>query len=329
LFAGWNRVGVGLRGASDRQGRIHIVFEGGSAHDTVWYARYDAAGWTGPETVAIDTNYRLLWPDVAVDRDGDPQVVFVRDRDTLGPGYTRRTDSGWTSPRYPRQYTTDEWDPRIAVDTLGVPHVVWCDGQRRAIYSGWAGDSWSLPERLDSVEGHYPSVCVDSWNQVHVLFGDATAGYRERVRRGAFWTESFVVDSFDGWSEVAAGRNILHLLRCRANGVPLVGEVLYHWRPLNPPGVDFERVIPLEEVPGGAVLVSPNTVIRFSIPRAERVVIDFFDPAGRRIKHKDFGVLLGGRHGFAPYSNTRVAGITFCRVTIGPRTKSVKLVRAD
>jgi hypothetical protein len=329
LFAGWNRIGGSLRGTTDGQHRIHVVFCGGGRDDTIWYARYDTSGWTGPEVAAFDASYRLLEPDVTAGRDGEPQVVFTRDRDTLGPGYTRRTVCGWTSPSYARQHITDEWNPKIVLDTLGVSHVVWCDGQRQTIYSCWAGDSWTLPERLDSLEGHYPSVCVDSWNQVHVLFGDAAAGYREKVRRGATWTESYLVDSFDGWSEVEASRNMLHLLRCRANGVPLVGEVLYHRRPLCPPGVDFEHVILLEEPPGGAVLVSPNTVIRFSISCAERVVMDFFDPAGRRIGHCDLGVLPAGIHGLTPYSRTRTAGITFCRVTLGRRTRSVKLVRSD
>lgn len=206
---GWNGAGSGMRAEADRFHRIHLTWSD-IGNYWIMYSLYDSSGWNAPETVLLDTSpYRFSDPDVAPDRMGWPHIACGRSTVEGYPAvYTRRDQSGWSSvdtlpfwggPPY-SDYT------RIAVDSLGEPCVVWEYSRPfHAIACSGNGDTWAQPERLDSLSGYMPVVCVDSWNAVHVVFADNPSGLRERVSYRGRWREDFVVDSFAGWAETAVG----------------------------------------------------------------------------------------------------------------------------
>jgi hypothetical protein len=340
-FPGWPRPGSGLEGAVDRSGRIHIVWEGlNSIYDTIWYARYEAGAWTGPVVVATYDStsgphwYGVVMPDVAVDAMGRANVVYARIYDTLGPGYRRQSGDTWTQPTYPNGTGRDECDPRIALDTSGGAELTWSD-EWRSFFSERTGDSWTQTERLDSDAagaGGRPSSCVDRWNQGHVFYLDSTAschGLRERVRAGSRWAESFVVDSFPGGGEAVASQDRLHMLFRRMAGTPLDGEVLYAWRPLNPPGIEDEATNVIADYAEDIAPLTPASIVSFVLVKPGRVLVEVIDSAGRRVGNVNLGLLPAGKHDFKPFGHIPTRGVVFLRIVTEASSRTVKVVRIN
>jgi hypothetical protein len=76
-------------------------------------------------------------------------------------------------------------------------------------------------------------------------------------------------------------------------------------------------------------VVVPSTQVWLNLDKSGIVVIDILDSTGRVIKQVDVGFLEPGRHQFEPYVHLPGAGVFFCRVPAGTRTKTVKLVRVN
>jgi len=336
-FPGWTRAGSGLRGSCDQQGRIHIVWQGLGTFDTIWYARYQDGVWTGPDVVATHDSvfhYRVLWPDVTTDREGNAIVVCVRTYDTLGPPIVRQTGDSWSAPSSPRGTGRDEWDPRTAVDSSGEPRVAWHDGWR-SFFSEQLPDSWSLTERLDSAgrgAAAGPSLCVDRWNRLHVLYVDSGAsgwGVRERIRADGQWSAISIADSFAGSGELAVGRDRVYALIRRTSGMPYEGEVVGTGRRLYPPGVEEEPVVAVLESPEVISPLTPSSTMSFALVKPERVHVDIIDSAGQCIGRISLGLLKAGRHDFRPFDHVPARGVAFLRVVAAGTNTIVKVVRIN
>jgi len=90
--------------------------------------------------------------------------------------------------------------PKIAVDSSGNPHVVWCDntpGNYEIYYnqSTDGGDTWATSKKLTRNSGwsYSPDIAVDPSNNPHVVWFDSSPGnceifYRKSTNRGATWT---------------------------------------------------------------------------------------------------------------------------------------------
>jgi hypothetical protein len=320
-LAGWQRWGSQVKAAADRQGTIHVVW-GDLTYDYIWYARYDEHGWAGPEAVAFDTTpYAFYAPDVAVDRAGRPHIVYCWGYSIV---YSFRTDSGWTEPvPVPTLTGRGDWG-RIALDTCDRPHVT-CDEPRQVSYTYWTGDSWAAPVRLDSIEGYGPLICCDSWNRIHIVFGEESIGVRERVFHAGRWVEDALVDTWPCLEgAVVAARTRLHLLWRKA----YMGRVWYSWRPLSPPGVSGEPPVPGLEV----VLRCPNPVLPGSelvlaVPGPERVVIRLYDVAGRLVGPVPEARAATRRLSIKPYGLLPKAGVYYCQIEAGKSRLVLKLVR--
>jgi len=334
-FPGWNRAGSGLRGVCDRWGRIHIVWQGLNTFDTIWYARYEAGNWVGPETVAAATSRRVYAPDVMTDHEGNAIVAYVRTRDSLGPALVRQTGDSWTAPTFPRGTERDEWTTRVALDSNDNAIMAW-HGNGCSFFSEQLPDSWSLTERLDSGGAGAsagPVPCVDRWNRLHVLYTDRPPGaefsLHERTRIDGQWREHLIVDSFPGWAEVAVSSGRLHVLLSRDAGSPYEAEAMYTWRPLSPPGVEEESEGALVESPEYISPVTPSSTVFFALAKPERVHVDIIDSAGRCIDRVSLGLLRAGRHDFRPFGHVPARGVAFLRIVTAGTSTIVKVVRIN
>lgn len=335
-FPGWTRAGSGLRGVCDRWGRIHIVWQGLNTFDTIWSARYQDGIWSGPDVVATYDSvfhYRVLWPDITTDREGNAIVAYVRTHDSLGPAFVRQTGDTWSAPTFPRGTERDEWTTRVALDSNDNAILAW-HGNGCSFFSEQLPDSWSLTERLDSGGAGAsagPVSCVDRWNRLHVFYTDRPPGaefsLHERTRIDGRWREHLIVDSFPGWAEVAVSSGRLHVLLSRDAGSPYEAEAMYTWRPLSPPGVEEESSDGFVESPENISPLMPSSTVSFVLTRPERVHVDVIDSAGRCIDRVSLGLLKAGRHDFRPFGHVPARGVAFLRVVTAGTSTIVKVVR--
>ncbi len=326
-LTGWNGWGSGLRGKGDHFGRIHVVWWQLDYHH-IWYARYDETGWSQPESIVNDTTlYACAGPYVATDRQGFAHVVYVTDdyhRDSIG--YVRQTSSGWTLPVY---LPCSSAEPRIALDSSDRPLVVASDYAHNYTpeYCYWTGDSWSSLERLDTLRGYWPGLCVDIWNRVHVLEASNLLGMRELTKENGVWRPQVPVDSHAGYGEPLASGGQLHLLWKQVGPAT---DLWYSYRTLDPPGIadesDLERPRTADVSP---MPVNVRTQIEFYVASRQRTNVEIVDSSGRVVGREELGILQVGRHAFGPYRHLPGPGVFVCRIRTGSSTKTVKLVRVN
>jgi hypothetical protein len=322
---GWNYMGTGIRGTSDRFDRVHITWTGTSAGQ-VFYARYDASGWSEPETVVDHAIHAPTDPDIAADRQGICHIVFCTLADTVG--YVHQTPTGWSEPE--RLYSGifgGGYTPRVRTDTLDQPQIVWWD-YWHSTYCGRQGDSWTIPRWPDTIRGAPPALCVDKWNRVHEFFGDGTysryLGMREAVWHQGHCIETDPVDTALGTSEVLAERNRVHMLWS-----PHSWLVLYRYRDMDPPGVEEGEPVVVES---GSTVLNPSTSstrIQYDLSQPARVEITVVNTVGRCVWRSSIWLAGPGRHYFFPFSTLPDSGIYYCRIRVGKSAKVVKLVRVN
>jgi len=330
-LAAWNQSGRGLRAASDRFERIHVVWNDAGYVPIIWYASYDATGWSAPETVALGLDtFHIGWPSVAADWQGQAHVVYsVTLPYAVGAGYVYQTGQGWSTPSYlPTGSNYLAYEPRIAMDSQDAPQAIWYES-RHIYFSALRGDSWIRPERLDSgIDASTgPQVCVDAWNQIHAVFGDRGYGFREALRWQDRWYQTLTISQVQGAGEVAVRHSRIHVLWGSSE---TAGDMWYSYRDLLPPSVaESNAEKPLCGSNCSVVPLAPSTVIPFYLDRRETVRVDFLDAAGRCIKHLDLGVLAPGQHSFRPYDLAPANAVSFCRIQAGRMESITKLVRTD
>nr|KXH75901.1 MAG: hypothetical protein AM324_05175 [Candidatus Thorarchaeota archaeon SMTZ1-83] len=163
------------------------------------------ATWTTPENIS-NTSLKSNRADMAVDRNGHLHVVW-------GDFYTIPNEPGdilyrhfdgdtWSGTVSVSNDTTESWRPKIAVDTVGHPHVIWEDWghwtRPKIRYSRFDGDSFTTPFNLsDSLSGAHPfarigGIAVDRLNNVHVVWSDEISGMLEvyhTKREGNSWSD--------------------------------------------------------------------------------------------------------------------------------------------
>jgi hypothetical protein len=170
--------------AADINGNIHVVW---MDNVEIYYKKRDSNQW-GEEIKIADDNRRLpKFPIVATGPDGDVHIVWQDRRDGNYEIYYRQWNETSTPQWGPITRLTDDDAgsiyPSLAVDSDGNVHVVWedyRDGAPEIYYTHWNGVNgvpWE-EERLTNAakRSRYPSVAVDSDNNVHVAFEDSRDG---------------------------------------------------------------------------------------------------------------------------------------------------------
>jgi hypothetical protein len=319
----WNGGNTGIRAASDRFGRVHVVWWGDYYH--IWYARYETpGGWTAPESIASSPGgVGYIYPSVAADRLGHAHVVYCGE----GVEYLRQTDSGWTVPV---NIGGSPEEPRIVLDTLDRPAVAWSYGG--TYFTCWTGDSWTARVRLDSIDGYPATVCVDSWNRPHVFFGDGDerrhAGMREKVRYDEHWNEALLIDTIEGVGEPVSARERLHFVWNKRS--PHYKDIWYSWRNLAPPAVSEGRNRePASSFAARPVPARPETQVSFTLDGPGSVVAEIVSVTGRPVRTVQLGRLDAGRHLFRPYPYLPVRGVYYCRIRTAGKQNTMKLVKVN
>jgi hypothetical protein len=152
---------------------------------------------------------RLIWnsgksenPSLAVDSSNNIHVVWLDDTPGNYEIYYKRSTNGGVSWSGTERLTWNSGSssyPTIAVDSSNNIHLVWYDytpGDSEIFYkrSTNAGGSWSEIKRLTWNAGGslYPTIAVDSSNNVHVVWHDYTPGtveiyYKRSTNGGIKW----------------------------------------------------------------------------------------------------------------------------------------------
>jgi hypothetical protein len=313
----WNRSGFAIRACADRQYRIHAVWGDLDLH-TIWYARYDDSGWHGPEAAVSDPG-EMARPDVAADREGYAHVVYQPPGTPTGCGYVRQTVSGWSEPATIPGLTRDAMNPCVALDTGDYPQVCW--GYDPTVYSGWTGDTWSAPQRLDSAGGEYPAICSDSFGQVHIVFCQAGVGMTEVTAERGERLSWMPVGSYRLQCEMAAQRDRLHMVS--RYGSP---DVQYSSRELWPPAVcESPPHAARASLSLRATIAGRSLVVTMVTPAP--VLLEVVDVAGRLVGRRPLGRLDAGDHDIEVGTMIAEAGVYFCRITSEYGAASAKLIR--
>jgi hypothetical protein len=69
----------------------------------------------------------------------------------------------------------NNWDPDVAVDTLGHPHVVWGEElSGEVLYKSFNGNEWSPAYNISQNTGpsYFPQIAIDTKNRIHVVWHD-------------------------------------------------------------------------------------------------------------------------------------------------------------
>jgi hypothetical protein len=155
----------------------------------LWSQSYDVS----------NTAWGSYWPDITIDSMNQTHVVW-NDIPGMGGGnspqriYYKYFDGQvWSQIQMLSQpFDTLASDPQIAVDHLGIPHVVWYDnwytvgGYYANILYTYKGDSgWTQPLNVsDGAHSNWrPDIVVDSANHIHVFWGGSFDGPNHILHR--------------------------------------------------------------------------------------------------------------------------------------------------
>ncbi|MGB9741978.1 MAG: hypothetical protein ACPL0F_02300 [bacterium] len=157
------------------------------------------SAWTPPQRVdRKPDNYVTYDNDIAVDRDGIPHIVWSEcKRETYDEKvmYARRSGDTWTIPVNVSRDSGDFLVVAIAIDTLGVPMVVWSkEYEARIRYSRLVGDTWSVPRLVFPIGAWTPRLVVDHHNRIHLLCESPGTS------RGVIW-HSYYIPEADSWAK--------------------------------------------------------------------------------------------------------------------------------
>jgi len=179
--------------------RIGILF---AVFGLSLFAQVAQADWTPAKRLTWNSGFSE-YPAIAVDSYGNIHVVWFDNT----PGnyeiyYKKSTDGGstWMTSQRLTWNSGESYNPAIAVDSIGNPHVVW-DQYKPENYEVYyrkstdGGSTWMTSQRLTWNSGGSggPDIAGDSSGNVHVVWSDNTPGnaeifHKKSVDGGASWT---------------------------------------------------------------------------------------------------------------------------------------------
>lgn len=241
----------GLRMTLGRNGQLWVVWRDGDGNAIYYkYSRDGGVSWINGSdggVVAAEAG-NMFAPDIAVDRDGNPHVVWYLRSGGDAKGDIRFAD--WAGGRFARASLTRDGaglydaDPNITVDGKNVQHVVW----RKQTGSSWVifyasrapGQAWQGFTPLTTTRGdakYAPAIGSDALGSVHVTYSNPLPGNARRIQlfsklAGKAWEGPLVLSGgrWDSRSAVdgsASSREILaHIVHQHEAGAD-DGEIIY------------------------------------------------------------------------------------------------------
>ncbi len=164
--------------------------------------------WTEPVNIS-NTSLTSNCPYIAIGKDNLIHVAWVDFSHDLPVRpeilYRHFDGDSWLDIINISNDQTDSWDPKIAVDTLGNPHIIWIDqgqgeGPPRLYYSFFDGDIWSSPVCLVDTFGigfiGVAEIAIDSENVIHLLLSSYGKIYYTRYTENS-WTTPVLITPVD------------------------------------------------------------------------------------------------------------------------------------
>ena len=167
--------------AVDGAGNVHVVWADHTPGNyDVFYRSFDGVSWSDPlnisinpgdsniPAIAVGSHIHVVWTDITP---GHFDILYSTSADGVS----------WSDPLNISNTTDMSYDPKIALDGDGNPHVVWIDGgdEHRwwdydIFYSTYDGVSWSDPVNISNTTGGSfdPDIAVGS--SMHVVWRDDT-----------------------------------------------------------------------------------------------------------------------------------------------------------
>jgi hypothetical protein len=206
--------------AVDSSGSLHLIWierlGDWPGNEEIFYRKSTDGGatWTPAK--------RLTWtpgdsdrPDIAACSSGDVHLTWQDySAGSWEINYKKSTDGGvnWTSSQRLSWTSGGSWNPAIALDSVGNPHVVWDNDAvgKGEIYfkkSSDGGATWTASKRLTWTSGYsaFPNIAIDPSVYLHVVWMDDTPGnyeiYDKRsTNGGAVWMAGQRLTSNSGTS---------------------------------------------------------------------------------------------------------------------------------
>lgn len=174
--------------AAGEEGTLHLVWQNDrDGYNQIYYSMFDGSAWGAEERVSESTS-EAVEPGVAVDPDGDVHVVWNDFRSTRSVYsrvyYRSKGPEGWTGERAIPGTYYQAGRPSIAVDHLGIVHVVWqCDwyDTQGIAWARGSLDSWRHEVILPRTTAlaMLPSLAASEDGQVHMVYCNDAAGNSE------------------------------------------------------------------------------------------------------------------------------------------------------
>ncbi|MCX5990946.1 MAG: hypothetical protein NTZ04_01225 [Chloroflexi bacterium] len=181
--------------AVDHQGSLHVVWEDsiGGESAIFWALRSSDGSWSAPQKITGSSDNSSA-PDIAVDAQGNPQVVWKEEltRGNAGIKYAARSgQADWLTQNISNNQGGSD-SPSIAIDGEGNLHVVWQDsslqitgGYLDILYAAKPSDGgWSAPVNISNSQrpSAHPRIAVDGENNPHVVWEDTYDEYATDIR---------------------------------------------------------------------------------------------------------------------------------------------------
>lgn len=169
----------GVRLAMDNSSDLHIAYKHWDGSDyEIYYINNMGGFWNAPEQVtndswdndpdpriAVDNSYyaHIVWYDSS---DGERDIYYINNKSGSWTGLTNISDS---CPGH-------DYNPTVAVDSVGYAHVVWFDtaGANDLYYAYDSSGGWSSPQNITNTGGgvaeSQPDLAIDGEDNLYLAY---------------------------------------------------------------------------------------------------------------------------------------------------------------
>jgi len=176
--------------AISREDKIHVVWADWDQppllfRSRIYYTQFNGSFWTAAITLTPTAGTMNWNPDIALDNEGHPHVVW--ERSDVGDIYYRYYNgSNWTVEHNISESSGSSYNPKIKIDQKNHKHIVWNDNSpgSPAIFHRYIDGTYRSPAAMISDTLAYsqaPVLVIDEDNFVHCAWISAPSS-KQKVR---------------------------------------------------------------------------------------------------------------------------------------------------